>query len=445
MKINTTLAFILLSALLPASALSSADITATAGSNTTMTGGSSDRTTLVFKVASPAGSALEIRENQKLEASFTMEDGTSITQTGDLQAFFVNKDMGKDNALRVQVSFPALEGCKSIVLKDSLKILGADSIETSKTQSLDMSKGGELKVDALVLEYKKTDSNNMQGISLDYSIQAGSNLAGFVFYDQEGKEMKSISNSTSTSGDHKHLQYIFEGGQLPTEIAIQSYKGMKDMSIDLDLHYGDSDEASSGFSSSSSATVSMSTQSIKKAELLDMSKMTPAQKKFIYTTTAYMLVGQAKLMEEDKLDDVSAMMAAVANMMNKSNSPDLPQDYQDYLKASSKLYADAAKQLKGKDSSEAVMGIMFMLMPKMDALNKKYPEMVAFVESANLSLDSASPNFLEDAGIIFGMEKQMAAYAKKLKSEGITDEKEQQIKLARAAGSFLMKKAKAVK
>lgn len=217
------------------------------------------------------------------------------------------------------------------------------------------------------------------------------------------------------------------------------------MSIDLDLHYGDSDEASSGFSSSSSATVSMSTQSIKKAELLDMSKMTPAQKKFIYTTTAYMLVGQAKLMEEDKLDDVSAMMAAVANMMNKSNSPDLPQDYQDYLKASSKLYADAAKQLKGKDSSEAVMGIMFMLMPKMDALNKKYPEMVAFVESANLSLDSASPNFLEDAGIIFGMEKQMAAYAKKLKSEGITDEKEQQIKLARAAGSFLMKKAKAVK
>lgn len=441
MKIKSTILLLLLACTLPVSALNGTDITSKSGSIDSIQSDSDEQISLHFTLTGPKGCALLIEKDQSFKATFTAEDGSTSTQTGELSAFFSKPAMGKINVLDARVAFPSIKGTKSILLKDSIKILATDKVVTSQAETIDVAAGGSITIEGIKIDFSQASGfNNTKGIKLEYAADGAIQIGEFKFYDAAGKELKHSMYSKSGGPRNSTEMYYFHDDKLPQKIAVTCYKDLKELDVALNLTFNPS---ASGGSSISFSDAPMPESA--PLEPLDMSEMTPAQQKMLYTMSAYMLLGQAKLTELDKLEDLGAMMSVLATVFEKGNSPELPKDYQAYLKAMNKICTELAAQLKGNDSPEAMMSAMMSAMPKMEALKSKYAEVDEFFTKSSLSSDGGSGDVFKDICIVFGLEKQMNAYVKKLKAEGLSDEKELQIKSMRAAANFLNKKAKAIK
>lgn len=429
-----------LSAILPLKALNSDDIKGSILCSNSFTSNEQESISVNFLLTGPKGSALSIDEDQELKVSYTTEGGEDVSSTLNVTAFFCSSHMGNDHILNVRGDFPLTQPAQTVRLNDTITILGAEALFTSPAQTIDVEKGGRLNVEGMDFTYKLAENvsgANKQGVQISYNPDACEALARFEFFDAEGKALDIVMQSSSSSGKNKDCQYCFNQGELPKQISISCYRGLKELKIPLDLNFKPNE--------SGQIHVDMMPPQ-KELSPLDMSKMSPAQQKMLYTMAAYMLLGQSKLIEEDKQQDISAVLSVGSTMMTKANSPDLPQDYQNFLKEAGALLSETAKQTKmAGDSPEATMAVVFTMMPKIDEINKKYPEVVAFLDAASISAGNSNATSVIDTCTIFGLEKQVEAYTQKLKASGMSDEKELHVKVSRAAAQFLIKKAKAIK
>jgi len=183
-------------------------------------------------------------------------------------------------------------------------------------------------------------------------------------------------------------------------------------------------------------------------EKLDISQINPSIKKYFMLLSAELLLEKSKLLNQGnnlqrfgKYDFTMIMHTAITNTSTKG----LPEDYQDYFKSLNKLTEKMKEEYSKypKEEREDIGTVMNVEM-KCNLLHEtivdKYPKITMRFNSFRSLI-----YFEEECYTSFGIEKKVAAYAKKLTDEGENDETVIRMKTMRAAAKFLQESAAHIK